>query len=224
MPFVLYMLGLVVEGFDDAKVYYPYVYTAKVLAVAGVIAWAWRCYPRIDGQGLFTGLMLGIVGGLVWIILCTWSVEQQVLPELADLLGWPALKEWLKPGNRAAYDPFRHLGETGGWAFTAIRLFGLVLVVPVMEEVFWRGFLNRYLIDEKWQEVPWGRFTPLSFVVVTIAFVLAHTEWTAALVWGIGINVVLMMTRNLWACVVAHAASNAVLGYYILAYEQWKLW
>ena len=46
---------------------------------------------------------------------------------------------------------------------------------------------------------------------LTIAFVAVHTEWTAALVWGVGINLMFLYTRNLWACVVAHAAIDDVI-------------
>jgi uncharacterized protein len=228
LPFALFMLGLVVEGLDFAKSYYPYVHTAKLVAVTLAIGWGWRYYPALKLRGLSLGLLLGAVGGVIWIVLCTWSFEQRILPQLVELLAswlnWPELKEWLRPASRTAYDPFTQLGSYQGWIFSIVRLFGLVLVVPIMEEVFWRGFLNRYLVDEDWQRVPWGRFTRFSFSLVTLAFVLAHTEWTAALVWGVGINLVLIWTRNLWACIAAHAASNAVLGYYILAYDQWRLW
>ncbi|MFT3878523.1 MAG: CPBP family glutamic-type intramembrane protease [Gemmatales bacterium] len=80
------------------------------------------------------------------------------------------------------------------------------------------------LFNEHWPTVPWGKITPFSMTIVTLFFVLSHPEWTAALVWGLGIMLVYWYTRNLWACVVAHAASNAVLGYYILAHQQWHLW
>jgi membrane protease YdiL (CAAX protease family) len=228
LPFGLFMLGLVVEGLQAAKPYYPYVHGAKLLAVTLAIVWGWRYYPRFELRGMTLGLVLGVVGGIVWIVLCTWNFEQRVMPELVDALAtwwnWPELRDWIKPASRMAYDPFTQLGQPGGWLFSVVRLYGLVLVVPVMEELFWRGFLNRWLQEDDWQRVPWGRFTRSSFTIVTLLFVLAHTEWTAALVWGLGINVVLIRTRNLWACVVAHAASNAVLGYYVLTYEQWRLW
>jgi len=224
LPFALFMLGMVVEGLEISRPFYPFVYMAKVLAVTAALAWGFRYYPRFEARGMLTGVLLGILGGVVWVVLCTWNIEQRVLPEVAEWLNWPQLNSWLKPSSRLSYNPFLGLGKVGGWLFVVIRLYGLILVVPVMEEIFWRGFLNRYLVHENWRSVPWGRFTVLSFSLVTLAFIFAHTEWTAALVWGIGINLVLILTRNLWTCVAAHAASNAVLGYYILVYEQWKLW
>ena len=50
------------------------------------------------------------------------------------------------------------------------RFLRLVIVVPLVEEIFWRGFLLRYLINEKFTEVPIGAFSWFSFGVVTVAF------------------------------------------------------
>src|SRR4029077_1018392 len=60
------------------------------------------------------------------------------------------------------------------WATVVFRFLRLVIVVPLVEEIFWRGFLLRYLINEKFDEVPFGTFSWLSFGVVTIAFAFSH--------------------------------------------------
>lgn len=228
LPFVVFMVATVVEGMESVKEWYPLLYGVKVLAVLGVLWWGRRHYPYWSREGMGLGLVFGLLGGVVWIILCIWSVEKDVLPGLLTTVGgWmnmPDLADWIKPGSRGAHNPFAEFSTAAAWSFTVVRLIGMVIMVPIMEELFWRGFLNRFLIEEQWQNVTWGRFTRLSFTIVTLAFVSVHTEWTAALFWGIGINLVMLFTRNLWACVVAHAASNAVLAYYILAYQQWHLW
>lgn len=228
LPFVVFMVLTALEELSFLKPWYPLLYGIKVAAILGVLWWGRKYYPAWSWRGMGIGLIFGLVGGVGWIVLCTWNIEQQLLPDLlttvGDWLNMPSLREWIKPGSRLGYNPFVDLSPAAAWSFTAVRLIGLVIAVPLMEELFWRGFLNRFMIEEDWQRVPWGRFTPASFIVVTLAFVAVHVEWTAALAWGIGINLVFYFSRNIWACIVAHAASNAVLGYYILAYEQWQLW
>lgn len=249
LPFVVFAVLTTVESMESLAAWfpmltypggwYPAVYVVKLIVLIIVLTWSWKYYPPMIPPGLNMskgavitglgwGLLYGLLGGVLWIILCTWNLEKDVLPPLLEKLGdWlnlPSMKEWLKPGSRVGYEPYKYLTEDYANHFVRFRLIGLVLLVPLLEELFWRGFLNRIIVDENWQSVPWGRMTAMSFVILTAAFVLVHTEWTAALVWVVGMHWLYVKTKSLWACVVAHAASNAVLGYYILAYGQWQLW
>jgi CAAX prenyl protease-like protein len=213
LPFAVFIAGTAVEGLEILSPWYSLAYFAKIVLVLAALVWGRRFYPTWNSNGLLWGLLAGLIGGVLWIILCTWNLESGIIPYLPG---------WAQPAARTGKNP--HADPFMAELFTALRLLGLIVVVPWMEELFWRGFLNRFLIHENWQTVPFGKFTPMSFAVVTLLFVAVHPEWTAAVVWGIGINLVLMWTRNIWACVAAHAGSNAVLGFYILTYEQWQLW
>ncbi len=93
-----------------------------------------------------------------------------------------------------------------------------------MEEIFWRGFLARYLIKEQFTTVPQGVFTPASFAIVTALFVAVHPELLAATAWGVLINLLYRQTANVWACVVMHGVTNALLGAWILKTGDWRLW
>ena len=53
-------------------------------------------------------------------------------------------------------------------------------VVPVMEEIFWRAFLLRFVIDEHFEQVPFGKFSWLSFAIVTVAFTFSHSRPTGS--------------------------------------------
>lgn len=134
------------------------------------------------------------------------------------------LPDWVVGTERSGFNPWAELPNGLAAVFIAIRFIGLAVVVPLMEEVFWRGFLLRYLVDENFDRVPWGRVTPFSFIVVTLLFVAAHVEWSAALVWGAGINWLYARTGNLWACIIAHAVTNLLLGIYVLTFSAWQLW
>lgn len=118
-------------------------------------------------------------------------------------------------GNSAAY-----------WTTIVLRFLRLVVVVPLVEEIFWRGFLLRYFIAEKFWAVPFGAFSWLSFVVVIAGFGFAHSsaDRIAAFVTGALYNCVAYRTKSLSSCVLAHALTNFLLGLWIMRTRQWGFW
>jgi uncharacterized protein len=222
-PMVAYVLPMAVflgltglESWQPVRPFYPVVYTIKILIVT-LTWWYFRNeYPTFDRRGWLLGCLTGLFGVLAWVGLSQLALD--------SLLG-THLPDWLSPEERAGYNPFSELSHPfTQWAFIAIRLFGLAVTVPLVEEVFWRGFLMRFLIDSDFVSVPLGQFTPFSFLGVTILFTLAHPELLAASVWCAAINVLLYRTRNLWSCIFAHSTTNALLGLYILYSGNWTFW
>jgi CAAX prenyl protease-like protein len=112
------------------------------------------------------------------------------------------------------------------WSSLSLRFLRLVLVVPLIEEIFWRGFLLRYLIAEDFDRVAFGAFSWLSFAVVTLLFTLSHSmpDWPAALLTGALYNLVAYRTKSLSSCVLAHALTNLLLGLWIMRTQQWGFW
>ena len=160
-------------------------------------------------------MIVGLVGIAFWIGLCRLHLEEQAAHYLPT---------WMQP-KRAAFDPFQNItGPIMRWAFIAVRLGGLVILVPVVEELFWRGFLLRWFIAPDWQQVKLGQLSVASFVIVTLLFALAHSEWLAAAAYCGLLNGLLYWKRDLWNCVVAHGVSNLLLGIYILSVGDWELW
>ena len=109
-------------------------------------------------------------------------------------------------------------------AMTLCRVAGAVLVVPVMEELFWRSFLIRYLINPDFESVPVGRFTWPSFLITTVLFGLEHHLFFAGMAAGAIYNLVLYKTRSLAQCVLAHAVTNLTLAVYVLHTGKWWFW
>lgn len=215
LPFVAFLVMTSVEQWEPIAKWYPAFYSAKI-AIVLALWWAFRRrYPAVSAQSAGWGVLAGVVGVGAWIVLADMRLDA-VLPE------W--LAAWFV-GERAAYNPFEAIASSAGqWAFVVVRLVGLAVVVPLMEEVFWRGFLIRYVIDEDFERVPIGRMTAASFFLVTVLFAAVHPEVLAALVWGAGVNLLLYFTRSLWACIVAHATTNLLLGLYVVATGTWHLW
>lgn len=214
LPFALYLLGTSFAAEFPAA--YPVLYAIVVLVVSGVGIWLLRGQQILRPHrhvGIATGV--GLVGIALWIVLSELRLE-----------AWLAnyLPSSLAPAERTGFNPFELSSPVATWAFITIRLVGLSLVVPLIEEVFWRGFLLRWFIAQNWEEVPLGTYETRSFVLVTLCFTLAHPEWFAAASYCVLLNGLLYWKRDLWACTVAHAVSNFVLGIYVLATGSWHLW
>jgi uncharacterized protein len=214
-PFLLYL------GLTQIPPLYPESYAVLYSTVVVVVGLATLFLVR--GRGLLRphlriapGILIGVIGIVLWIALCRLDVEQQVAGYLPS---------FLRPSPRAGFDPFGFISNPlARAAFLVARLFGLVVLVPIVEELFWRGFLLRWLVSPDWQAVPVGRYTPFSFLGVTLLFTLAHPEWLAAAVYCALLNGLIYWTRDLWNCIVAHAVSNLLLAGYILTTSAWQLW
>jgi uncharacterized protein len=109
--------------------------------------------------------------------------------------------------------------------FLAIRALGSTLLVPILEELFWRGWLMRWFIDAHFLKVPLGTYTPISFWMVAVLFGSEHGPyWEVGLAAGILYNWWMIRTRNLADCILAHSLTNGLLSAYILAAGQWQYW
>lgn len=222
-PFLVYMLiGLIepmTRGENVLSAAYAIYYVVRiVLTTAAVIAF-WRHYRGFRWRISLLAVVAGVVGGPLWIGLCQLPVDdwlaQGGVESLADL------------GARAGFNPFVELagyGMPAATAFFAVRMFGLVLLVPLFEEVLLRGVVMRLAVDNDWRSVALGTLTPTAWVVMLAYAALTHpAEIVAALVWFSMVTLLAWRTRSLGDCVLAHAMTNATLGVYAVTTGDWGL-
>ena len=106
-----------------------------------------------------------------------------------------------------------------------IKVLGLVLVAPFIEELFVRDFLIRFAQGgEKWESIKIGKFCWPSFVISVLFFGFSHSLWLAGLVTGVGFNLLLYKTKRIDAIIQAHMIVNFILTIYVLYTGQWMLW
>jgi uncharacterized protein len=235
LPFLVFMLAGSLEpsptapggkaiGLAIPYACYPWLYAAKIALTLAAMAFVWPGYRKFPLRLSRIAVLVGIVGGPLWIGLCLLDCEHRwLLPLLAPLkLGW-----LVGAGARSAFNPFERLAGQPvlAWAFLALRFFGLVAVVPVIEEFFLRGFVMRFVMERDWWNVPFGKASTLAIVLGTVVPMLSHPEMLAAAVWFSMITWLMLRTRNIWDCVVAHAITNLILGGYIVVYggQAWRL-
>jgi hypothetical protein len=113
----------------------------------------------------------------------------------------------------------------GNVKFIVLRTVSSTLLIPVLEELFWRGWMMRWLIDTNFQRVPLGEYVPSAFWIVAVLFASEHGPfWEVGLAAGIIYNWWIIRTRNLADCMLAHAVTNGVLSVYVLFTDQWQYW
>ena len=199
--------------------YYPAIYTLKIALTLLAMVLVWPGYRTFRWHVSPWSVVVGIVGVGLWVGLCQLRLEVRLLRPLG-------LAGFLEHGQRSAFNPLVELRAMPLWAMTflAIRLLGLAVVVPVIEEFFLRGFLMRYVISLRWWEWPFGKVTPQAVLVGTGMPMLMHPgELLAACVWFSLVTWLMVRTRNIWDCVVAHATTNLLLGIYVISSGQWQL-
>lgn len=195
-------------GVDESNAARRWLIVARGAVVALALAWFWRWYeelrqpPRAHRPEWVLALLAGLAVFLVWI----------------------AIKEdWAVVSPGSGFDPRLPTGEMD-WTLAIGRVLGFALVVPVMEELFWRSFLLRWIEKHDFLAVQPGQIGWRSFVITAVLFGLEHDRWLAGVAAGMVYNALYMRTGNLWIPIVAHAVTNGALAAWILYGQHWQYW
>ena len=109
--------------------------------------------------------------------------------------------------------------------FLVFRVLVSVLIVPVIEELFWRGWMMRWIVNNRFTTIPIGTWNAQAFWIVAALFASEHgSYWDVGLLTGIVYNWWAIRTRNLTDCIIAHAVTNACLAAYVIGWNQWQYW
>jgi uncharacterized protein len=205
---------------DPAQLVYP----LQTLAAAGFIIRYWRDYTfDWSVKWSLIGVIFGTIGIGFWllptVLYDAWGLTGKT-EGLMKLLGVAERKE--------GFDPSIIHHPLGYWAALIMRFIRAAVVVALVEEIFWRGFLMRFICDwegDYWKQ-PFGRHRWLSYAIVTGLFMSAHApvDYAGALIYGSMTYLLCVWGKNLGACVVMHATANLLMGLYIMKTGHYGLW
>jgi CAAX prenyl protease-like protein len=106
-----------------------------------------------------------------------------------------------------------------------LRIARAAILVPVLEEIFWRGFLPRWVVDNDWDRVPMGTYNTLAFVGTALLFASEHGPyWDVGLMCGLIYNWYMWKRRSLGDLVLVHAVTNGALSVFVLMTRQYAFW
>jgi uncharacterized protein len=212
-PFAIFMALLIARSLAPADGSWGFdaqwLYGLSVIVVAATLAFYWREYGELSRQTLpdVRESLLAVSAGAIVFVL------------------WIHLDAgWMTIGKPSA--PFKPLTAEGtiDWLHVAVRFIGAALLVPLMEELFWRSFLMRWLEQPVFQGVAPQRVGARAVVLSTFVFTLAHTLWLAAAIAGLAYALLYIKTGKLWVAVIAHAVTNGALGVWVVMTSNWRFW
>lgn len=201
-----------------------WIYPLQALASFAVLV-AYRSYYEFRWSlgSLIAGALFGAVGIGLWLLPTTLYDH---LGLSADPGGWMGFLG--VAARKEGFDPGIFGSPAAWWAAVVLRFFRAVVVVALVEEIFWRGFLMRFVLDWEgdWWKQSFGRPAWRSYFIVTGLFVAAHgaLDRPAALIYGSLTYLLCVKTKSLGACVAMHATANLLMGLYIMAYGKYGLW
>lgn len=203
IPFVILIIGLLLPDFG-INTYLAY--SIKTFAALIAIAYYWKHYKEIKIRFDYKAWLFGFIIIAVWLGL-----------------------EFLNDGSASEFNPFNFTGYMT-YLVISVKMIGMIIVAPVVEELFVRSFLIRLLIRSNFEKVKIGKFTWFSFMITVLFFGFMHgstitgSRLVAGLVSGIMFNLWLYYSKDIFSCIQCHAAANLGLAIVAIATQNWILW
>ena len=213
VPFATYILFLILGSLLMSVAQHAHwdprwLYGVKIACVALVLGCFWRGYaelhraPAPSARDWQLAVVVGLLVFVLWI-----NLDQP----------------WASIGAPAVFDASR---EGGGidWSLVAVRWIGAALVVPLMEELFWRSFVLRWLQRQDFWRLAPAQITMKVSLITAVLFAVEHNLWLAGLAAGFAYNWLYIRTGKLWVPVIAHAVTNGALGVWVVTTRNWQFW
>lgn len=211
LPFAAYLFFIVAGDLLERFFGAPpgvlrWLYPVKVALVSVLLALFWRRYAELKDFSLSpSAIASALIAGVVVLVL------------------WVSLDAgWMIVGSSPGYDP--RVDGRIDWLLVVIRIAGAALVVPVMEELFWRSFLMRWIDSPDFESVEPSQLSLKSFAITVLLFGFEHNLWLAGIVAGLAYGWLYKRHRNLWSPILAHAVTNGLLGLWVLRTGNWSYW
>ncbi|MBZ5605500.1 MAG: CAAX prenyl protease-related protein [Acidobacteriia bacterium] len=184
----------------------------RLTVVAAVLIFVSRPVLDFRVRQLAATVAIGVGVFVLWI--------------LPDLLSPSYRQFWLfaNPVTGSARSTLSDAAR-GDTLVLALRTARAVLIVPIVEELFWRAWMMRWIIRPDFQKVPLGTYAAASFWIVAALFASEHGPyWDVGLMAGIVYNWWMIRTKSLGDLILAHAITNGLLCAYVIAAGKWEYW
>jgi uncharacterized protein len=206
-PFVAFIAMLVLNSFVPTPAW-----VRLVVSLAAIVIFS----RGVLAEGRLTRPLLSVLIGVA--VFVVWVAPDFLMPGYHDL---PIFSNSLVGHAVSTLLPRQ---KSDHWPLL-FRALVSVVAVPILEELFWRGWLMRWLIDRPFWRVPLGAYRPGAFWIVALLFASEHGPyWDVGLAAGIIYNWWMLRTRSLWDCILAHAVTNGLLAAWVITRGEWQYW
>ena len=228
-PFVIFLALTCCQGqFGEASRYW--FYAAKTF-VGIWLVWAMRpVVTEMRWSFSWEAVVVGVAVFVIWVGLDGHypSVDQITQKYVCPLMKSIGLGRWApKPAHLGLpWNPHAQFGQDSAlaWFLIVVRFFGPSVIVPPLEEVFYRSFLYRYIIKPDFQSVPLGTFHWVAFLATAAIFGFSHHEWLAGILCAFAYQGLVCWKKRLGDAMTAHAITNFLLGVWVVWKGAWNFW
>ena len=218
-------------GFQSSS-YFAYLVRIVPFAVFAVLTLAQGRFGETGAYWIYA--LKTILGALlIWLVRAhvkemRWKFSwESIVAGVVVFLAWVGLDGFypMFSERSATFNPMNSYGEsTLAWVFISVRILGSSLVVPMLEEVFYRSFLYRCLIKTDFLSVPLNYFNMTAFVVVGAGFGLSHYEWLSGIICAFVYQGLVIRKERLGDAITAHAITNFLLGVWVVFRSAYHFW
>jgi hypothetical protein len=228
-PFVVFAaLTFFQDRCGEAARYW--IYFGKTVVGAGLLVLIFQHVQELEWRFTWEAFVVGVGVFAFWVGLDGYypSLDQLNARYLCPMLQKLGLTQSCTAETvlREPWNPNLAFGTGSALSifFIITRIVGSTVVVPVLEEMFYRSFLYRFIAQKEFLSVPLGKFLPVPFLLTSLLFGLAHHEWLAGILCGFAYQGLVIWKGRLGDAITAHAITNFLLGLWIVWKGAWQFW
>lgn len=212
LPFAIYILFLILGDMftpllGDAGIDAKWLYVLRLASVLLLLLYFARSYIELFKLPPLSDFFYAAVAGIIVFVI-------RIFP----------YSEWMGGISASDNNPIAGYSELETIMWVSVRLMGAALLVPIMEELFWRSYLMRWFDRSDFMTVNPERITIYAYVGSACLFALENRIWLAGLFAGLVYGELYKTYKNLWVPIFAHATTNAVLGVWLVVTGHWQYW
>ena len=226
LPYILFVLPITFGGLLGLDPYW--IYVSRTVLGAGLIWAMWPLVKEMRYQISWEAVVVGVAVFVMWVAIdSTYPHMSLLLTAGGDLARRVGVGFLVGAGAAVIpWNPFASVGDDTalGWFFVTVRVLGSSLVVPPLEEVFFRSFLYRSIAKADFQSVSWTYFSWRSLLTTAVLFGFIHDAWLSGILCAFGYQWLVIRKNRLGDAITAHAITNWLLGIWIVWNGAWSLW
>ncbi len=226
-PFMFYLILLSLESLVKDPYYKLHLYALRTIGGMLAVAVFWKYYPPFGKLHPVKCIVFGLTVAFGWVMIHRLVAGSYIDGEWITTRAWwyvqpfgpdASPKDYFDPGAVYGSGPMY-------WLYVVVRIGGASTTVPLVEELFWRAFLLRALIDwDDFDKLPLGGFALKSFLICSVLSAVEHPQWEVGILCWMVYNGLFYWTRSILCLVVTHAITNAALYLHVVARHDWVFW
>jgi uncharacterized protein len=227
LPYILFVLPINLGGLFELDSHF-WIYVGRTVLGAGLILVMWPLVKEMRYALSWEAVVVGVAVFVMWVAIDPLYPHTSLLLEAIGTYARELGLGFSFGSGRTSpsWNPFASAGDGTAlaWFFVTVRVLGSSLVVPPLEEVFFRSFLYRSIVKADFQSVSWTYFSWRAMLITAVLFGFIHDAWLSGILCAVCYQWLVIRKNRLGDAITAHAITNWLLGIWIVWNGAWSLW